>query len=119
MIEEKLKVMPTDPRRVRLSDPGNPEQCPVWDLHQVYSSEEVCSSVKQGCTTASIGCLQCKQHVIDAVLKEQGEINERAKEYQADAETVRGIINEGCEAARDVARQTLEEVRQVIGLGYF
>ncbi len=118
IVEEKLKTMPTDPARIRLSDPGDPEKCPVWSLHQVYSDDEIKSWVKEGCTTAGIGCLDCKQHIIDAVLKEQGPIRERAREYQNDLEMVRGIISEGCEAARDVARETLEEVRQAMGLEY-
>jgi len=118
IVKEKLKTMPTDPARIRLSDPGDPEKCPVWSLHQVYSDDDVKSWVKTGCTTAGIGCLDCKQHIVDAVLKEQGPIRERAKEYQSDPEAVRGIISEGCEAARDVARETLEEVRQAMGLEY-
>ena len=110
--------MPTDPARVRLTDPGNPEKCPVWNLHQVYSEEDTRDWVKQGCTSASIGCLECKGPVIDAVLKEQKPIRERALEYQDDPETVRGIIAEGCEAARDVARDTMDEVKEAMGLNY-
>ncbi len=117
-VEEKIRTMPTDPARVRRSDPGNPNKCPVWSLHQVYSDEEQKKWADEGCRSASIGCLDCKKPVIDAVLAEQQPIRERAKEYQEDPETVRGIINEGCEAARDVARETLEEVRQVMGLDY-
>ena len=117
-VEEKLKTMPTDPARVRLTDPGNPEKCPVWNLHQVYSEEDTRDWVKQGCTSASIGCLECKGPVIDAVLKEQKPIRERALEYQDDPETVRGIIAEGCEAARDVARDTMDEVKEAMGLNY-
>jgi len=86
--------------------------------YQVYSDDDLMSWVKEGCKTAGIGCLDCKQPLIDAVLKEQGPIRERAREYQEDPETVRGIIADGCEAARDVARETLEEVCEAMGLEY-
>ena len=115
-VEEKIKTMLTDPARVRRTDPGEPEKCPVWNLHEVYSEDDVKTWVQEGCRSAGIGCLECKRPIIDAVLKEQGPIRERAKEYQEDPETVRGIINEGSEAARDVARETMEEVRQAMGL---
>ena len=117
-VEEKLKKMPTDPARIRIKDPGNPDKCPVWSLHEVYSSDEVKNWVQEGCRSAGIGCIECKKPLIDEVLKEQAPIRERAKEYQQDREVVRGIINEGCEAARDVARQTLEDVREAMGLDY-
>jgi len=118
VIEDKLKTMPTDPARVHRTDPGTPERCPVWELHQIYSDDEVKSKVRQGCTSAEIGCLDCKKYIIDAVLKEQGGVRARIKDYQDDPETVKGIINEGCEAARDVARETLEEVRRAMGMDY-
>lgn len=117
-VEEKIRTMPTDPARVRRSDPGDPNKCPVWSLHAVYSDDDAKKWADEGCRTASIGCLDCKKPLIDAVLKEQQPIRERAKEYQKDPEMVKGIINEGCEAARDVARETMEEVRQVMGLSY-
>ena len=117
-VEEKLKTMPTDPARVRRKDPGDPDKCPVWSLHQVYSDDEVKNWVQKGCRSAGIGCLDCKGPVIDAILKEQTPIRERAQEYERDRETVRGIIAEGCEAARDVARDTLEEVREAMCLNY-
>lgn len=117
-VEEKVRTMPTDPARIRRSDPGDPEKCPVWGLHQVYSDDEVKQWVQQGCTTAKIGCLECKRPVIDAILKEQTPIRERAKEYQEDRDTVKAIISDGCEAARDIARETMEEVREAMGLNY-
>ncbi|NKB38195.1 MAG: tryptophan--tRNA ligase [Gammaproteobacteria bacterium] len=117
-VEDKIRTMPTDPARVRLSDPGDPDKCPVWSLHEVYSDEDQKKWASEGCRSASIGCLDCKKPVIDSVLKEQQPIRERAREYQNDPEMVRGIINEGCEAARDAARETLEEVRQVMGISY-
>ncbi|GJM06185.1 MAG: tryptophan--tRNA ligase [marine bacterium B5-7] len=118
VVEEKLRTMPTDPARVRLTDPGEPDKCPVWNLHQVYSDDDLKNWVVDGCTNAKIGCLDCKKPLIEAVLKEQQPIRERANEYMNDPETVRGIIADGCEAARDVARETLEEVRESMGLIY-
>jgi tryptophanyl-tRNA synthetase len=118
VVEEKLRTMPTDPARVRRTDPGEPNKCPVWNLHQVYSDDDRKSWVVDGCTSAKIGCLDCKKPLIEAVLEEQGPIRERANEYINDPETVRGIIADGCEAARDVARETLEEVRDSMGLIY-
>jgi tryptophanyl-tRNA synthetase len=117
-VQEKLRTMPTDPARVRRTDPGNPKVCPVWQLHEVYSNDEVKDWVQEGCTTAGIGCLDCKQPVIEAVLNELKPLQERAREFEQDPGRVRAIINEGSEAARDVARQTLDEVRQVMGLKY-
>jgi tryptophanyl-tRNA synthetase len=118
VVEEKIRTMPTDPARVRLTDPGEPSKCPVWNLHEVYSDDDLKKWVVEGCTKAKIGCLDCKKPLIESVLKEQGPIRERAEEYMNDPETVRGIIADGCEAARDVARETLEEVRDAMGLIY-
>ncbi len=117
-VAKKLKTMPTDPARVRRKDPGNPEKCPVWDLHQVYSDEETRSWVWEGCRSAGIGCLDCKKPLIDAVVAEQEVIIERAKEFEQDPRLVRSIINEGNDQARDVAKETLDDVRQAMGLAY-
>ncbi|MGD8796651.1 MAG: tryptophan--tRNA ligase, partial [Thiohalophilus sp.] len=117
-VEKKLRTMPTDPARVRRTDPGDPEKCPVWKLHQVYSTDEVREWVQQGCTSAGIGCLECKAPVIDAIRAELEPIHERAEEYQQDTGLVRKIINEGSDRARDTARQTIQEVRQAMGLEY-
>ncbi|MDE2234356.1 MAG: tryptophan--tRNA ligase [Gammaproteobacteria bacterium] len=117
-VESKLRTMPTDPARVRRSDPGNPEKCPVWDFHKVYSDETTRDWAWKGCTSAGIGCLECKQPVIDAVLKELEPIRKRAIEIEASPEMVRSIIKQGCDAARDVARDTMDEVRQAMGLSY-
>lgn len=117
-IEQKLRKMPTDPARIRRDDPGNPEKCPVWDLHKVYSDEKTQEWVMQGCTSAGIGCVDCKQPVIDAVLNELKPIQERAVEYLEDPKLVQSIIAEGVEAARDIADDTLEEVRAAMGLAY-
>jgi tryptophanyl-tRNA synthetase len=117
-VQEKLRTMPTDPARVRRTDPGNPDVCPVWQLHQVYSSDEVRDWVRDGCTSAGIGCLDCKQPIIESVLAELAPVQERAREFEADPGRVRAIVNEGAEAARVVARATLEEVRAAMGLIY-
>lgn len=115
-VEKKLRTMPTDPARVRRTDPGDPAKCPVWQFHEVYSDTSVQGWAKEGCRTASIGCLDCKQPVIDAVLRELKPIQERAKEYTQQPELVRSIINEGNERARDVAKETLAEVKTVMGM---
>ena len=117
-VTQKLRTMPTDPARVRRTDPGDPRKCPVWKWHEVYSSDDVRNWVREGCITAGIGCLDCKQPVIDAVIKEQQPIRERSQEFLADPDAVRAIIDEGCEAARSVARDTLDDVRQVMNLVY-
>ena len=117
-VTRKLRTMPTDPARVRRTDPGDPAKCPVWQFHEIYSSEEVKGWVQQGCRSAGIGCLECKQPVVDAVLAELAPIQERAQEYRARPETVRAIVAEGCEEARAVARETLDEVRHAMGLAY-
>ena len=115
-VMQKLKTMPTDPARVRRTDPGDPEKCPVWQFHQVYSHDDVKEWVMKGCTTAGIGCLECKQHVIDAVLAELAPIRERALEIVENYNLVRNIIEEGCEEARDVAQETMDDVREAMGL---
>jgi tryptophanyl-tRNA synthetase len=117
-VEKKLRTMPTDPARVRRTDPGNPDKCPVWQFHLIYSDDQTREWVTEGCTTAGIGCLECKQPVIDAVLRELKPIQARAREYEDDPNLVREILNEGCEAARDDARDTMEEVRKAMGLAY-
>lgn len=117
-VAKKLKTMVTDPARVRRSDPGDPDKCPVWDLHKIYSSEETKAWVQTGCRTAGIGCLDCKQPVIEKVVEEITAIRKRAQEYEDNPELVRGIIDEGCEKAREAARQTLSVVRETMGLNY-
>lgn len=116
VVDQKIKTMPTDPARVRRTDPGDPEKCPVWQFHLVYSSDSVKSWVQDGCRSAGIGCLECKQPVIDAVQAELDPIRQRAAEYSADMDGVRQIINQGCSAARSVAAATLDEVRSAMGL---
>jgi tryptophanyl-tRNA synthetase len=117
-VARKIRTMPTDPARVKRSDPGTPEKCPVWQFHLVYSDEKRRQWVQDGCRGASIGCLECKQPVIDAVLEEQKPIRERAQRYLDDPTLVRSIIADGCEKARKQAQETLREVKEVMGLNY-
>ncbi|MBB6091925.1 tryptophanyl-tRNA synthetase [Povalibacter uvarum] len=117
-VAKKLKGMVTDPARVRRTDPGDPDKCPVWDLHKIYSDAPTKEWVQQGCRSAGIGCLDCKKRVADVLVAEITAIRARAAEYEENRDLVRGIIAEGCEKARDVARQTLEEVHQAMGMNY-
>ena len=117
-VTKKLRTMPTDPARVRRNDPGDPLKCPVWQMHVVYSDDDTQKWVQEGCRSAGIGCVDCKQPIIEAVLAELKPMQERAKEYQEDFSTVRSIITEGNEAVREVARDTLEDVRKAMGLSY-
>lgn len=118
LIDQKIRTMPTDTARVRRTDPGDPANCPVWDLHQVYSDDAVRAEVEEGCKTAGIGCIDCKKFIIDAVVEELAPMRDRAQEFIEHPDMVRSIINEGSDKARDIARLTLEEVRQVMGLSY-
>ncbi len=117
-VREKIRTMPTDPARVRREDPGTPEKCPVWDFHKIYSNESTQQWVQDGCTTAGIGCLECKQRMTEPLIAELEGFQERAREYEEDPDSVRGIIQDGCEKARSTARETLEETRQAMGLQY-
>ena len=119
VVAKKVRTMPTDPARVRRTDPGEPEKCPVWQFHKIYSSDEVKTWAQEGCRNAGIGCIDCKQPVIDAIENELKPIRKRAQEYAQDESTVHSIIKEGCEKARDVARDTLDDVKQAIGLSYW
>ena len=117
-VEKKIRTMRTDPARVRRDDPGTPEKCPVWQLHEVYSEDDVKEWVQTGCRSAGIGCLECKGPVIDAIKAELLPIQERAKQYEANPDLVKSIIQEGSEKAREAARTTMEDVRHVMGLSY-
>jgi tryptophanyl-tRNA synthetase len=108
----------TDTQRVRRTDPGDPDRCPVWQFHVIYSDDSVKQWVQEGCRSAGIGCLECKQPVIDAVLKEQAPIHERAKQYEEDPMLLRNIVADGCERARKLASETMRDVREAMGLNY-
>lgn len=117
-VTKKVRGMTTDPARVRRTDPGNPEKCPVWDFHKIYSDDATRDWVWQGCTTAGIGCLECKQPVIDAILAQQQPWRERAETYLANPKQVHWIVEMGTERARIVARETMKDVRDAMGLNY-
>src|SRR5882724_10747768 len=117
-VVRKLKAMQTDPARVRRTDPGNPDKCPVWDLHKIYSTAETQAWVQEGCRTAGIGCLDCKAPLIEKIVAEVSAISKRAQEFEENPELVRGIIAEGCERARAAARDTLDAVRQAMAMNY-
>ena len=118
-VEKAVRAMPTDPARVRRNDPGDPNRCPVWQFHHVYSTDDTKAWVENGCRTASIGCIDCKQPLIDAILIEQAEILERAQPFIEDATLVRNIIADGCEKARETADETMEQVRSAMNLDYY
>jgi tryptophanyl-tRNA synthetase len=110
--------MQTDPARIRRTDAGNPDKCPVWDLHKIYSDAETQAWVQEGCRSAGIGCLDCKKKLVDRVVAEVTVIRQRAQEYEENPDLVRTVVAEGCEKARDLARKTLEEVHQAMGMNY-
>jgi tryptophanyl-tRNA synthetase len=117
-VAKKLKTMQTDPARVRRTDVGDPDKCPVWDLHKIYSDADTQAWVQQGCRSAAIGCLDCKKRLADAVIADITTMRQRAQEFEDNRDLVRGIIAQGCEKARDVARQTLADVQQAMGMNY-
>ncbi len=116
VVEHKVRRMPTDPARVRRSDPGDPQRCPVWQFHLAYSDDDTRAWVQRGCTSAGIGCIECKQPVIDSILREQQPMLERAQPYVDQPALVRDILDDGCERARAAARETMAEVRDAMGL---
>jgi tryptophanyl-tRNA synthetase len=117
-VSKKIRTMPTDPARIRRTDAGDPARCPVWQLHEIYSSEDTKQWVQHGCKTAGIGCIECKQPVITGVLEEQKPMRERAQQYLDDPTLVRNIIADGCEKARKLATETMRDVRDAMGLSY-
>jgi tryptophanyl-tRNA synthetase len=117
-VTKKIRTMPTDPARVRRTDPGDPEKCPVWQFHMVYSDQPTRDWVVKGCKSAGIGCLECKQPVIDGILKEQEPMRERAQQYLDDPSLVRAIVADGCDQARRYAQETMRDVREEMGLSY-
>jgi tryptophanyl-tRNA synthetase len=117
-ITQKIKKMPTDPARIKRTDPGDPEKCPVWQLHQVYSDDATREWVVKGCKSAGIGCLECKQPVIDGIIRELTPMQERAQKYLDDPTLVKNIVADGCDKARELAKETMRDVREVMGLAY-
>ncbi|MEC8808769.1 MAG: tryptophan--tRNA ligase [Pseudomonadota bacterium] len=117
-VEQKIRTMQTDPARVRKTDPGNPEQCPVYGLHQVYSDTATLEWAAQGCRSASMGCIDCKGPLIDNVNAEQEIIRQRAQQFDEDLDLVNAIIQEGSDKARSIARETLDDVREAVGISH-
>ncbi|WP_426190623.1 tryptophan--tRNA ligase [Massilia sp. DWR3-1-1] len=117
-VTKKVRTMPTDPARVRRTDAGDPAKCPVFQLHQVYTDDATRDWVQKGCTSAAIGCIECKQPVIDAIIAEQQPMHERAQQYLDDPTLVRAIVADGCDQARKLAQETMRDVREAMGLGY-
>lgn len=117
-VEKKILTMPTDPARVKRTDPGEPEKCPVWDLHKVYSNDKTKQWVQNGCRSAGIGCIDCKRPVVEAIHQELKPIQSAIAEYEADISSVKRLVTEGSEAAREEAQKTLSTVREVMGLDY-
>jgi tryptophanyl-tRNA synthetase len=115
-VTKKVRTMPTDPARVRRTDPGEPERCPVWQLHKVYSDQPVQEWVERLPFSAGIGCIECKQPVIDAIIREQEPMHERAQQYLDDPSLLRAIVADGCETARKLAQETMRDVREAMGL---
>jgi tryptophanyl-tRNA synthetase len=118
VVTDKVRRMPTDPQRVRRDDVGDPARCPVWPLHQIYSDDATRADLAQGCQSARIGCLDCKQPLIDAIVREQQPWRERAGAILANPKQVHWMVELGTERARTVARQTMKDVRQAMGLVY-
>ncbi len=118
VVESKIRTMQTDPARVRLTDPGEPGNCPVFALHQVYSNQEVLDWCSAGCRTAGIGCIDCKQPLIDSINVEQELIRSRAQQFEEDADLVHAVIQEGSEKARVIARETMDDVKDAVGISH-
>jgi tryptophanyl-tRNA synthetase len=117
-IEKKIKTMMTDPARVKRTDPGDPANCPVFALHEIYTDDETRKWVTEGCVSAGIGCVDCKKPLAEKIVEEQQTMRERARQYEDNPDLVKSIVAEGCEKARTIAKATLEEVRSAMGLSY-
>ena len=118
VVRQKLKTMVTDPARVRRSDPGNPDICPVGDLHKIFSSKETMAKVYEGCRSAGIGCIECKSWAADALVKILNPMQERRKKYEDNPRLAWDILEAGSARAREVAGTTMDEVRKSMGLDY-
>jgi tryptophanyl-tRNA synthetase len=117
-VSTRLMSMPTDPARQRRNDPGDPDKCPVWDLHKVYTAQGTRDELAAGCRSAGIGCVDCKKPLLDSLLEEQALLRERAEPFEKNPGRIREIIESGCERARTTAEETLNEVRVAVGTLY-
>jgi tryptophanyl-tRNA synthetase len=115
-IRSKLKTMVTDPARIRRQDPGNPDICPVFDLHKIFSTGETRQNVREGCTTAAIGCIECKGWLADAVVAELAPIRERRTRFEANPGEVDAILEDGNTRANKRAEVTMRQIRTAVGL---
>jgi tryptophanyl-tRNA synthetase len=116
VVRQKLKTMVTDPARVRRSDPGDPDVCPVGDLHKVFSTSSTLARVYEGCRSAGIGCIECKSWAADAIVAELQPIQERRRQYEEQPRLVHDILHSGSELARIRAEETMEQVRDAMQL---
>jgi tryptophanyl-tRNA synthetase len=116
VVREKLRTMMTDPARVRRTDPGNPDLCPVGDLHKIFSDREKMAQVEQGCRSAGIGCIECKSWAADSLMRVLRPIEERRRKYEENPRLAWDVLAEGSERARRVARATMEDVRAAMGM---
>ena len=117
-VEQKVNKMVTDPARVRLTDPGDPNKCPVWNLHEIYSTPDQLDWVVDGCINAKMGCIECKKPVIDSIVAELLPMQERINKYKSEPSLIQEIIFDGSERARSVAKETMKDVRDAMGLTY-
>ncbi len=118
VVRQKLKTMVTDPRRIKRTDRGDPDVCPVGDLHRIFSSKETMAKVYEGCRSAGIGCIECKSWVADALVKILNPMQERRKKYEDNPRLAWDILEAGSARAREVAGGTMDEVRKAMGLDY-
>ena len=118
LVKQKINKMPTDPARIKLTDPGDPNKCPVFQMHKIYSSEDTSNWVTDGCKNAKIGCIDCKKPIVDSIISELRPIQEEIAKYQSNPNLIQEIIFEGSERARSVAKATMEEVRDAMGITY-
>jgi tryptophanyl-tRNA synthetase len=116
VVASRLKTMQTDPARVRRTDPGNPDICPVFDLHKLYTDDATRAWASAGCRSASIGCLDCKAPLIERVVEEVKGMRKRAQEFQENPELISNLVHQGGEKAREAARETLDDVRRAMHL---
>jgi tryptophanyl-tRNA synthetase len=114
VVRQKLKTMVTDPARVRRTDPGNPDVCPVGDLHKLFSDKETNAKVDTGCRSAGIGCIECKGWAADSLLKILTPLQEQRKKYEQNPRLAWDILENGSEKAGKVATATMEEVRDAM-----
>lgn len=115
-IERKIKTMPTDPARVKRTDPGDPAKCPVWEFHKIYSDQKTCQWVESGCKSASIGCIDCKKPIINSIINELEPIQDKISHFENNKQQVRSIVNQGCLDARIQAKNNIQLIKEAMGL---